>query len=208
MIFSNNLYVANYNGNNISKYDSFGNYLANVNSNGPSALSFDSTGKLYVANSVGSTLSIFNTSGVFQLVNTLGGFHLDNPLGIAFDSKGNIYVSNFGHGPPSIAKNTVSKFNSAGIYLGNLSSGLINPLGIAIDSMDNIYVVNKGNTISKFDSSGGYLTSWTTGSSYSDHITFKPFVVPECSTVIMSIITLGLIAYLVQRGKWYIKGAC
>jgi len=93
--------------------------------------------------------------------------NLNAPSGMAFDSLGNLYVTNS-------KGNTISKFNSSGVFQSSIgsSSHLEHPIGLAIDSKDNLFAVNSGwfprlddmeppvpsNSISKFNSSGKFLT--------------------------------------------------
>ncbi|MEI7923694.1 MAG: PEP-CTERM sorting domain-containing protein [Planctomycetota bacterium] len=75
------------------------------------------------------------------------------------------------------------------------------PNGLKFDSTGNLYVVNYTNsTISKFNSSGTFLTSWSTGSSPT-FLAFKPVTVPEPSTYALATIATGVMAYLARRRK-------
>jgi DNA-binding beta-propeller fold protein YncE len=162
---SGNLYAANYGGGTISKFNSSGAFLSQINSNldGPFGLAFDSSGNLYAANNVDDTISKFNSSGVYQSNITS---NLNRPFGLAFDSSGNLYAVNTGLGePPGAAANTISKFNSSGGYVSNITTNLSNPYGLAFDSTGNLYAANYGNnTISKFNSSGAYVSVGSIGS--------------------------------------------
>ena len=150
---SGNLYAANYNFHNISKFDSTGTFLSTIGSyptlNAPTGITFDSSGNLYAAN-YSNNISKFDSTGTF--VSTIGSSgNLDFPIGLAFDSTGNLYASNF-----SSSSNTISKFDSSGTFDTSFGSGnLNNPSGIAFDSSGNLYATNAGaDTISKFDSTG------------------------------------------------------
>ena len=46
---------------------------------------------------------------------TFASTNLNNPAGLAFDSSGNLYAANYGG-------NTISKFNSSGAYVSNIST--------------------------------------------------------------------------------------
>jgi sugar lactone lactonase YvrE len=105
-------------------------------------VSFDTTGNN------GSTIAA--TKAVFTSTN------LSLPQGLAFDSTGNLYAANVGD-------DTISKFNSSGAYLSNITTNLNGPIGLAFDSTGNLYAANLYNsTISKFNSSGAYLSNITT----------------------------------------------
>jgi sugar lactone lactonase YvrE len=109
--------------NTIVTYDTTGNVgttiaasvntFASTNLNVPTGLAFDSSGNLYAANTGNSTISKFNSSGVYQSNITS---NLNSPIGLAFDSSGNLYAAN------STSK-TISKFDSSGTFLTSWSTG-------------------------------------------------------------------------------------
>ncbi len=96
------------------------------------------------------------------------------PVGIAIDTPGNIYVAD-------TYNNRIQKFDSEGSFLLGIGGGTTwtsviapatpigsgaqafnSPEGIALDIAGNIYVADtKNNRIQKFNSSGGYLASFT-----------------------------------------------
>ena len=77
-----------------------------------------------------------------------------------------------------------------------------NPFGLAFDSSGNLYAANYGNsTISKFNSSGSFLTSWSTGTAQPFFLAFKTVSVPEPSTYALAAIATGVMAYLARRRK-------
>ena len=82
------------------------------------------------------------------------------------------------------------------------NSNLSSPKGLAFDTSGNLYVANSGNvTISKFDTSGNFLTSWSSGRT-PYFLAFKPVVtVPEPSTYALSAIATVVITYLAKRHK-------
>ena len=104
-------------------------------------ISFDTTGN--TGTIIAATMAVFTSS------------NLNEPAGLAFDTSGNLYAANVGN-------DTISKFNSSGAYVSNISSNLIGPVGLAFDSSGNLYAANISNsTISKFDSSGVYQSNIT-----------------------------------------------
>ncbi|RLT16724.1 MAG: PEP-CTERM sorting domain-containing protein, partial [Planctomycetota bacterium] len=71
---------------------------------------------------------------------------------------GNLYAANNGD-------NTISKFNSAGGYVSNITTNLSDPTGLAFDTSGNLYAANNtGSTISKYNSSGAYVSIGSIGS--------------------------------------------
>lgn len=192
---SGDLYVSDFSGNTIKKFNSAGIYQSSITSdiNSPYGMVFDTSGNLYVANSAvrNSTISKFNSDGVYlSSINT----NLNWPAGLAIDASGNIYSVN--------GDSTISKFNSAGVYLSSINTNLNSPVGLAFDSSGNMYASNAGNnTISKFNASGSFLTSWSTGLSRPRLIAFKPVSVPEPSTYILATIAASTLAYVAHRHK-------
>ena len=82
------------------------------------------------------------------------------------------------------------------------NSNLSGPRGLAFDTSGNLYAANSDNrTISKFDSSGTFLTSWSTGILTPEYLAFKPVSVPEPSTYALATIATGVMAYLARRRK-------
>ena len=75
----------------------------------PTGLAFDTSGRLYVSNQTGNTITRYDSSG-----NRIGtdfvptGQGLNGPAGLAFDTAGNLYAANYGN-------NTISKYNSDGV---------------------------------------------------------------------------------------------
>ena len=65
--------------------------FASTNLNAPFGLAFDSSGNLYAANVGNSTISKFNSAGVYQ---SNIAANLNGPAGLAFDSSGNLYAAN------------------------------------------------------------------------------------------------------------------
>jgi len=145
-----NLYVANYIGNTIGKYNSDGttvNASFIIGLNNPKGIAFDSYGNLYVTNCIGNTIGKYNSDGT--TVNASFIIGLNTPKGIAFDSTGNLYVANSGN-------DAIGKYRSDGSTVNaDFIIGIYDPDGIAFDSYDNLYVVSFGNEIiGKYNSDG------------------------------------------------------
>ncbi|MGH9909754.1 MAG: Ig-like domain-containing protein, partial [Nitrososphaerales archaeon] len=119
---SDNVYVADQNNNRIQKFDSNGGFLAKWGShcsvstgfecvdpdgsgplalgdgqfNAPRGISIDSSGNIFILDSLNHRIQKFDSSGNF--ITKLGSLGLDNgqfssPRGIAVDSSGNVYVA-------------------------------------------------------------------------------------------------------------------
>jgi sugar lactone lactonase YvrE len=98
----------------------------------PSAMAFDAAGNLYVANSGGTTVSVFEP-GQTMAKSTLT--ELDGPIALAFDSSGKLYVANFNG-------TTVSVFDPGQTTPETTLTGVSSPIDLAFDNAGNLYVVN------------------------------------------------------------------
>jgi hypothetical protein len=119
-----NLYVGNYFGNNIEKFNSSG--IGTVFASGvnlPSALAFDSAGNLYAANNYYNTIQKFDSSGNgTAFCSTVYGC-----FGMAFDSSGNLYAA-------SEYDSAIYEFgtNGVGTTFAGYGSGVSAPLALTI----------------------------------------------------------------------------
>lgn len=140
-------------------------------------------------------ISLGNASAVAASLQTFVNTNLNAPYGLAFDSSGNLYVPNGGN-------DTISKFDSAGVYQSNITTNLNTPTNLAFDTSGNLYAANTGdNTISKFDSAGNFVFSWSTGGATPRFLAFAPAIVPEPSTYALCIIASGVLAAVARRRK-------
>ncbi|MGE5257032.1 MAG: 6-bladed beta-propeller [Hyphomicrobiales bacterium] len=134
----------------------------------PSGIAIDSSGNIYVADSLNNRIQKFDDQGTFILKwgsagSGIGQF--DSPQGIAIDSSDCVYVVDR-------SNNRIQKFDHTGKFIaawgspGSANGNFDQPFGIAVDSSDVIYVTDSGNDrVQKFDSSGSFLSSWgATGS--------------------------------------------
>jgi DNA-binding beta-propeller fold protein YncE len=145
------LYVANSTSNNIIAIQMSAPSgtivtIGGVQLSSPSAIVFDGSGNLYVANSLNSTICILTFSSATAATSVLydiSGSPLFSPAGLDFDSTyANLYVSNAGYN--NILKIPLST-NVASIY--NLNGVSINsPSGIILDNSNNILYVSNMDT--------------------------------------------------------------
>jgi hypothetical protein len=147
-----NLFLAEFGTNTISKYDLSGNRFSFTGAyvNGPHGIALDASGNVYVSTN-DNTVMKFSPSG-----SSLGVFadvNLNYPIGLAFDRDGNLYVANF-------IGNTIRKFASNGADLGVFAS-LIGPTGIAFDANGNLFVAAGTNTVARFAPDGSPLATFT-----------------------------------------------
>ncbi len=169
-----NLWVSNWNGNQLSKYD-FSQpptdppTPAIVISGGlvnPTALAFDEDGSLWVTNRGNATVVKFSaeqlsasgnpTPAVFLMDD--GSGNLSGPTGIAFDAQGRLWFTNafsqslYRYDDPSSLSGTTSA--SPDVIISSTITGtdtLDGPSGLAFDKDGNLWVSNQAlNTLVKF----------------------------------------------------------
>jgi sugar lactone lactonase YvrE len=171
------VYVRDYGGGRVEKFDSSGNFLSQIGTpgSGPgqfgsgfdgSGLAVDSSGDLYVADPENHRVEKFNSSGSFLSEITTG---VSSPEGLAVDPTGNLYVSDAG-------VNAVEKFDSAGTPLGPVASGT-QPQGLATDPAGDLFVFAEASHIIEYSSSGSEVATFgagaiSAGTAFSDGIAF------------------------------------
>ena len=197
---SGNLYVANYGGDSVTKYDPSGAFLSQfgnaTNMNGPQGIAIDGSGNFYTANYDGNTISKFDSSGVF--LSTFAS--VTKPTGMEFNSAGDLLVASF-------TTNQIFKYDSSGSLLQTIThESLDQPIGFAIDPDDNIYAANGGgNSITAFDPSGTFVQTWSLGDGAGNRpafIAFRPVPVPEPSSfALLAVGAAGLAAWKVRRKR-------
>jgi len=132
----------------------------------PYGISVDSSGNVYVADSINNRVLILSNSGT--VLRTWGSFgssdgQFSYPMGIAVDSSGNVYVAD-------TQNSRVQVFSSTGTFLkkwGSYGSGdgqfIAGPNGIVVDSSGNVYVDEATNhRVQVFSSTGTFLRKWGT----------------------------------------------
>jgi sugar lactone lactonase YvrE len=186
-----NLYFAEFSGCWIRKIDTGGyvstiagdgtnGYLdetgTNARFNGPSGITVDNSGNIYVGDYYNNTIRKIDSQGVVTTIAGNGnqgtedgdgssaGFY--GPNSLAIDKDGNIYVAeHFSSLIRKIANNpshtvTTVAGSSEGFADGNGTNALFNgPNGVAVDNLGNIFVADSGNnSIRKVNSTGEVTT--------------------------------------------------
>src|SRR5881396_905174 len=112
------------------------------------------TGKLYVANYVGNSITVYaaGASGNATPTATIAGGNtgLNFPNGVALDGAGNIYVINdVGNGITVYAAGASGNVTPTATIAGG-NTGLASPQGIALDGAGNVYVADGANSITVY----------------------------------------------------------
>jgi len=144
-----NLYVANYQTQNILKFTIGGvrSVFAPTLMGHPTDLAFDAAGNLYAASTPyndpdgGGIIEKFTPAGAGSIFAS----GLDAIHGLAFDISGNLFVSNGNY--YGTADSTVLKLAISGEKSVFANFGTSFPQGLAFDSTGNLYVANNGNGV-------------------------------------------------------------
>lgn len=143
----------------------------------------DSTGNVYVSDTVNNRIQKFTSSGTFLTKwGTRGGGNgqFNSPTQIAIDSSGNVFVLDKGN-------QRVQKFTPSGTYLakwGSSGSGtgqFDQPVGIAVDRAGNVFVSEPmtSKRIQKFSNTGAFLAQWGLGINGNSTIFFPRYVTAD-----------------------------
>jgi hypothetical protein len=189
-----NIYVADYGAHTIRKVTPTGTVTTFAGSpgtngnadgtgtaatfSGPQAIAIDSSGNLYVANTLGHTIRKITSAGV---VTTLAGTAgtsgtadgtgtaalFNAPSGIAVDSGGNVYVAD-------TLSHTIRKITSAGVVTtlagkaglqnyvdagSGTDARFANPIGLSVTAAGNILVADYTNNVIRQVTPGGSVTT-------------------------------------------------
>ena len=145
--------------------------------NTPKGVAVDSSGNIYLADSVNSTIRKITSAGVVTTVAGTAGMPgtadgtgeaagFNTPTGIGVDGSGNIYVAD------SI-NSTIRMITSGGVVTTLAGAALTagsangagadarfnNPQGVAVDASGNVYVADQNNRIIRMINSGGVVTT-------------------------------------------------
>jgi DNA-binding beta-propeller fold protein YncE len=107
----------------------------------PRGLAVDAKGNLYVANSGGNDILVYNTAYTQTTAKTITQ-GISNPTGVAFDAQGSLWVSNYGTSNGG-ANCSVSKYtNGAQVKSASITNGILGPGALALDGLGDVWVQN------------------------------------------------------------------
>ena len=114
----------------------------------PYGAAVDSSGRVYVAESINRRVSVFDSA--LDYVGSITADHFLGPIGVAVDSSDNVYVAD-------ADADRVTVFNSSWHPVANITNVPPNrflfPAALAVDGSDNVYVADADNDrIQVFDS--------------------------------------------------------
>jgi len=119
--------------------------------NGPQGIVFDTSGKLWVANSTSNQVQQLDPSTGAVLATITAG--LNGPSRLAFGPYGYLFVANTSGNSITVYD---SKLNQ--IARKTIASHLSKPTGVAVDDYGDVFVSNNAtNTIAVFDVDGGFV---------------------------------------------------
>ena len=141
-----NVYMADYNYNDVLKWTLTNNSVSTVISSGvlgtpgaivPISVAVDAVGDVYYADYDASL--IVEVSAANRSVTAIVSSGLLDPGGVAVDGTGNIYIADTGH-------NEVKKWSATDNAVTTLvSSGLNDPTAVALDTAGNVYIADTDN---------------------------------------------------------------
>ena len=171
------LYAGDVYNNRINQFDSQGNFIRSFANGeftplipgriffGPSGVTFDKTGNVYVGDFNGERILKFTPDG--QQIGVIGGTvgtapgQFQGVAGVRISPvSGNIFVADQYNNRVQVLDpngNPLLAFGSAGSGPGQL----LQPIGIEVDDQENVYVADSINSrVQVFDKNGNFLTSY------------------------------------------------
>ncbi|HEX6804768.1 MAG TPA: Ig-like domain repeat protein [Terriglobales bacterium] len=164
---SGNIYVGNYNGNNVVKIVAGGGSASVVSTgaytlNEAAGVAVDGAGNLYIADYGNNRIVQVKSTGAASVLAITGlGTAINQPAGLALDGAGNLYIADWGNS--RIVKVTPA---GAGVVVatGSYTLTASGITGVAVDPSGNIYIADRiANHIVKVAPSGAASLVSVTG---------------------------------------------
>jgi len=121
----------------------------------PLGLALDAKGNLYVANSTGNDILVYNPNYV-QLTSKTITQNVTNPTAVAFDPQGNLWVA-------TTAPTNGTTYGSVAEYINGkqntgatITDSIVFPTGLAIDGFGNVWVANNYTNITVYGPAAVY----------------------------------------------------
>ena len=119
----------------------------------PRGLAVDAKGNLYVANSGGNDILVYNTAYVQASAKTITQGVI-NPTGVAFDLEGNLWVANYGTSNGG-ANGSISKYTDGKQVTGaSITNGILGPGALAVDGLGDVWVQNDNVNVTVYSQFG------------------------------------------------------
>ena len=158
-------------GNALAGYQGDGANATDAEISGPTGLTLDSAGNLYIADTGNSLIRRVDKNGI--ITSYVGGTgptagSLKNPTGICFDAAGNLYIADTGNRRiakyfPTANQGRVTTFAGNGNVGFGGDGGLAtkaqlnNPVGLATDAAGNLYIADANNSRIRKVTTDGYI---------------------------------------------------
>jgi uncharacterized protein (TIGR03437 family) len=168
--------ISTYAGNGSAGFSGDNGAPASAQFSSPLGIAFDSSGNLYIADSVNQRVRKISNGTITTVAgNGTAGYSGDKgpatsaemlgPSGVAVDSSGNIYIADTGNHVVRMVSNgniTTIAGNNIGGYVGDggtaTNAELEFPTSVAVDSSGNVYIADSGNNVIRKVSGGNIYT--------------------------------------------------
>jgi|SRR5215469_1403223 len=115
----------------------------------PRGLAVDSKGNLYVANSGGNNILVYNAYYAQVSAKTITA-NINNPSAVAFDPQGNLWVVNYGTSNGSATGSIAEYSNGVQNTANSITNGILNPQAMAIDRLGTLWVQNNDSNLTVY----------------------------------------------------------
>ena len=146
------MYVADTDNHRVQKLTLSGNFISKFGAEGsgdgmllgPQGVCVDHNGRVFVADTANSRVSVFDDNGTFLYHIGESSNTLDSPWGLAFDPSGNLHVADSG-------LKCVKVFSPRGDYITEYGGGQLDRASYIAINEEGYSFVSDGSTLSIFD---------------------------------------------------------